>query len=37
MAKNKLSSLERDVLDNAAGLNENLTLTIYKKEMPFYT
>ncbi len=31
MAKNELSSLERDVLDNTAGLNENLTLTVYEK------
>jgi len=31
MAKVKLNSLEKEVLDNAAGLNENLTLTVYDK------
>jgi len=37
MGRKKLNSLERDVLDNAAGLNENITLTVYDKgESYFY-
>ena len=35
MAKKKLSSLERDVLDNVAGLNEKLTLTVYERNDSF--